>query len=86
LAIDVLSTNTSALVNLLTSVGLVWAGPGDPIHFQIGYDKLQRSPVGGSRTNDLPPVNTKGSSFLKNAVFGVSVVDIYKAVKKGLGF
>lgn len=33
LAIDVLSDNTNALVSLLTSVGLTWAGPDDPIHF-----------------------------------------------------
>ena len=37
LALDVLSDNTSKLVGLLTdpSVGLAWAGPADPIHFEI---------------------------------------------------
>lgn len=51
LALDVLSTNTNALVGLLTSVGLVWAGPDDPIHFQID--------VGGPRRGDLPQVRPK---------------------------
>lgn len=35
LALDILSTNTDALVGLLTSIGLVWAGPADPIHFEM---------------------------------------------------
>jgi len=53
LALDILSTNTNALVNLLQSVGLVWAGPLDPIHFQIGFDSAQRQAVGSPRLNDL---------------------------------
>jgi hypothetical protein len=36
LAIDVVSTDTDALVSLLTSAGLKWYGPGDPVHFSIG--------------------------------------------------
>ena len=47
LALDILSDNTNALVNLLTSVGLIWAGPRDPIHFEM--------PVGGSRTRKVAP-------------------------------
>lgn len=35
LALDILSTNTDALVGLLTGVGLIWAGPADPIHFEL---------------------------------------------------
>jgi len=35
LALDIVSNNDQALVNLLTSVGLVWAGPADPIHFEM---------------------------------------------------
>lgn len=35
LALDILSTNTDALVGLLTGVGLRWAGPADPIHFEM---------------------------------------------------
>lgn len=37
LALDVLSNHTGKLVALLTdpSVGLAWAGPVDPIHFEI---------------------------------------------------
>jgi hypothetical protein len=36
LAIDVVSTDTDSLVDLLTSVGLKWYGPSDPVHFSIG--------------------------------------------------
>jgi hypothetical protein len=50
-AIDVLSTNTETLVTLLTSVGLSWAGPDDPIHFEIPSGQAAISP----RTNELPP-------------------------------
>lgn len=35
LALDVVSTNPEKLVALLTSVGLSWAGPADPVHFSM---------------------------------------------------
>jgi len=35
MALDILSTNTEALVALLGQAGLQWAGPKDPIHFQL---------------------------------------------------
>jgi len=69
LALDILSTNTEALVNLLTSVGLAWAGPADPIHFEIpsGQAAISR------RTNDLgsvkAPVRAQesfGQSFVRS--------------------
>ena len=47
LALDILTNNENALVNLLTSVGLIWAGPRDPIHFEM--------PVGSSRTQKVAP-------------------------------
>jgi hypothetical protein len=56
MALDILSTNTEKLVSLLTSVGLRWAGPIDPIHFEIS---TARQAVGGSRTNDLAPAKAK---------------------------
>lgn len=34
-AIDVTSTNQDKLVALLTSAGLYWAGPSDPVHFSL---------------------------------------------------
>lgn len=69
MALDILSTNQNALASLLTSIGLTWGGPSDPIHFQIG----QNSALGASRTQNLPQVNTIpqresfGTSFLKSA-------------------
>ena len=51
LALDILSTNTESLVSILNSVGLVWAGPSDPIHFEIPSGRA----VGAPRTNVLPP-------------------------------
>lgn len=35
LAIDAVSTDPQKLVALLTSVGLSWAGPSDPVHFSL---------------------------------------------------
>ncbi len=35
LALDVVSTDTAKLVALLSSVGLFWAGPDDPVHFSL---------------------------------------------------
>jgi hypothetical protein len=67
LAIDVLSTDVQKLVDLLTSVGLVWQGPADPIHFSM--------PLGSSRTNKVtspqPAPAPKGKSVLKT-VLGVT--------------
>ncbi len=45
MALDILSTNTDALVGLLTSVGLRWAGPADPIHFEIATGSRQTQKV-----------------------------------------
>jgi hypothetical protein len=53
LALDILSTNTNRLVQLLQSVGLYWAGPMDDIHFTL----VPRPAVGSRRTNDLPSAN-----------------------------
>lgn len=36
LAIDVVADDPDSLVTLLTRAGLSWAGPGDPVHFQLG--------------------------------------------------
>lgn len=55
LALDILSTNTKALVGLLNSVGLVWAGPADPIHFEIPSGR----PVGAPRLNVPAPAKAK---------------------------
>jgi hypothetical protein len=72
LALDILSTNTNALVNLLTSVGLVWAGVNDPIHFQIGL-------MGGPRLNERGAVNgSTKASFWES--FEKSSKDIVKLV------
>jgi len=35
LALDVVSNDTDSLVSLLTSAGLSWAGPSDPVHFTL---------------------------------------------------
>jgi hypothetical protein len=35
LAIDAVSTDPQKLVALLTSAGLSWAGPSDPVHFSL---------------------------------------------------
>lgn len=36
IAIDAIATDTAKLVALLTSAGLNWAGPSDPVHFTFG--------------------------------------------------
>jgi hypothetical protein len=77
LALDILSTNTNALVKLLTSVGLVWAGTNDPIHFQIG-------PLGGPRTNDLGPV--KGKVTVPVEPFWTSFQRTSKAIVGAVGY
>lgn len=67
LALDIVSNNQEALVSLLTSVGLVWFGPGDPIHFSL--------PLGGSRTQKVQPVQVAPAKKKKSAakkVLGVT--------------
>lgn len=39
LALDVVSTDTNKLVSLLTSAGLSWLGPADPVHFSLKAGK-----------------------------------------------
>lgn len=36
LALDAVSDNQEKLVGLLTSAGLSWFGPSDPVHFELG--------------------------------------------------
>lgn len=61
LAIDVVSNNESDTVAILTSIGLVWAGPDDPIHFQMPG----KTAVGGSRTQKVSAVNTSATPAKK---------------------
>ena len=68
MALDILSTNTGALVSLLNSVGLRWGGPSDPVHFEIPTGQA----VGGSRTNErgggkAPPQASFWESFEKSS-------------------
>lgn len=44
LALDVVSTNLGKLVDLLTSVGLSWAGPNDPVHFSMIGPQIAAQP------------------------------------------
>jgi len=46
LALDIVSENPDDTVALLTSIGLVWGGPNDPIHFQMPG----KTAVGRART------------------------------------
>ena len=67
LAIDVVSNNESDTVALLTSIGLVWAGPEDPIHFQMTSGSL--------RTNKVAPVKVvpaKKKKSLAKKVLGAA--------------
>jgi len=41
LALDVVSTDPNKLVALLTSAGLSWLGPADPVHFYLAAGKSQ---------------------------------------------
>lgn len=49
LAIDVVSDSQRDLVRLLTSAGLSWYGPGDPVHFSIGGRKSQATAISSYR-------------------------------------
>lgn len=50
LALDILTTDVNKLVSILSSVGLVWAGMGDPIHFEIP----SKTALGGSVGQKVP--------------------------------
>jgi hypothetical protein len=70
LALDIVTNNTDALVNLLTGIGLVWAGPSDPIHFQMPSGVA----VGGSRTKKViaAQVQTKPKKSLAKKVLSAA--------------
>lgn len=70
-ALDILSTNPAALVSLLTSVGLVWAGPQDDIHFELP----SKIASGSRRTQKVAPVKVapaKKKKSLAKKVLGVA--------------
>lgn len=75
LALDILSTDTAKLVGLLQSVGLTWAGWGDPIHFQIGSGGLSGAFVAPGQKIPKQKAATEsfGTSFLKSAK---SIIDL----------
>lgn len=67
LALDVVADNQDDVVALLTSIGLVWAGPEDPIHFQM--------PTGSRRTGVQTPakvVPAKKKKSLAKKVLGAA--------------
>jgi len=70
LAIDVVSDNQPLLVQLMTNIGLVWAGPGDDIHFQIGTGSL-KSP---QTTAAQAKTSKKKKSAAKSILGAVSYV------------
>lgn len=63
-AIDVLSTNVEALASLLQSVGLVWAGPEDPIHFELPA----KIASGRARTQKVAQVQVQTKAKKKSVV------------------
>lgn len=71
LALDVVSTDTPKLVALLSSVGLSWAGPADPVHFSLvgpqiaAGDEFQsyEAEVGGVVPNFLTQLPEVGRFF-----------------------
>lgn len=54
LALDILSTNVEALVRDLTSVGLGWQGPDDPIHFYIAPGASRTSVQAAAKATPAP--------------------------------
>lgn len=44
MALDVVSTDLPKLVALLTSVGLFWGGPSDPVHFSLKAPQIANQP------------------------------------------
>lgn len=60
LAIDVVSDSQRDLVRLLTSAGLSWYGPGDPVHFSVGGRKSQTTAISSYREG----VGSKIPAFL----------------------
>lgn len=44
-ALDVVSTDMGKLVSLLTSAGLSWGGPEDPVHFSLSARKSQKATI-----------------------------------------
>lgn len=60
LALDVVSTNPEKLVALLTSVGLTWAGPSDPVHFtMVARPKAAQSEIGQAYSSYREEVGSK---------------------------
>jgi hypothetical protein len=59
LALDILTTNLSWLVNALAQVGIQWAGPEDAIHFEIAS--------GSRQTQKVAPVKVKAAPKKKSA-------------------
>jgi hypothetical protein len=83
LALDILSTNTEALVALLNSVGLAWGGPTDPVHFEIPSGRA----VGAPRTNDLAPAKAipKASFWESFEASSKSIVELVSWLPNPLG-
>jgi hypothetical protein len=64
LALDILTTDLQKMVPLLTSSGLYWGGPADPIHFSLVPGEAAIS----SRTNELPAAKeTFAQSFYNSS-------------------
>lgn len=71
LALDVVSTDTDKLVSLLTSVGLRWAGPSDPVHFSmIGPQIANQRPLRAYAEE----VGSNIPSFLTSLPFGIGTL------------
>lgn len=70
LALDIVSNNQNLLVSILTSIGLVWAGPNDDIHFQMGTGGLKSPQTAAT----LPKQSKKKKSVGKTILGAASWV------------
>jgi len=71
LALDVVSTNPQKLVSLLTSAGLSWAGPDDPVHFSLKAPQIAK---GGAFQSYEEEVGSIIPKVLTTLPFGIGRV------------
>lgn len=69
LALDVMADNPSKLVYALTAAGLSWAGPSDPVHFQLGGLESQATANSGGSSSFWTSFK-KSSNLISNFLVG----------------
>lgn len=86
MAIDIVATDPQKLVSLLTSAGLSWGGPSDPVHFSLSGLKSQATKKFSFTESKASWERDVGSSIPAELTYLPGVGGLFSIMKSPIGY